>query len=231
MKNIGLIYIKQLKDTSRNMIVLIQFIIFPLIGIIMENVMQVPDTPENFFLDIFAVIHISMAPINVMTSVIAEEKEKNTLRLLFFANVKPSEYLLGIGSFVYSGCLVGIIAFAIAGGYTGIELLFYLLIMSVGVIASMLLGSAIGVWSKSQQTATSVMMPVMMVIAFLPMFAQFNDTIDRFARVAYSQQIQLLLGELKAGTTVQPENVIVIAVNIVLAIGVFACVYRKNRLG
>lgn len=230
MKNAIIICRKQVKDTCRNLALGIQFIMFPVMAVIMENAVKIEDLPPHFFVGMFAVMHIGMAPINVMAAVISEEKEKNTLRMLFFGNVKPAEYLLGIGSFVFSACMAGTVVFAVLGGYTGRRFLQFLLIMAAGICVSMLLGALIGIWTKNQIAAASIATPVMMVFAFLPMIAMFNETIAKVADYAYSQQIQLLLNGLEAGTKAEGKSLLVIAASMILIICMFIGAYRRNGL-
>lgn len=230
MKNSMIIFRKQIKDTGRNIALLIQFIMFPLMAVIMENTIQLENMPEHFFAGMFAVMHIGMAPLNVTTAIIAEEKEKNTLRMLLFANIKPAEYLLGIGGYVFSACMVGAVVFDILGEYRGKEFGLFLLIMASGVLVSMLIGAVIGIRSKSQIAATTIATPAMMVFAFLPMIAMFNDTIAKVADIAYSQQIQLMINGVAAGTTPETKSLIVIAVSMILAVGAFVYTYRRSGL-
>lgn len=230
MRNCTIIFRKQMKDTSKNIALLIQFIMFPLMAVIMENAIQIEDLPEHFFVGLFAVMHIGMAPLNVTTAIIAEEKEKNTLRTLLFANIKPKEYLIGIGGYVFSACMMGAVIFDLLVGYRGKEFALFMLIMAAGVLVSLLIGALIGIRSKSQIAATTVMTPAMMVFAFLPMLAMFNDTVAKVADFAYSQQIQLMLNALAAGTTPELKSLIVIAVSIVLAAGAFTYTYRRSGL-
>ena len=74
---------KQLKDTIKNKTILIQFILFPLMTVIMENAITLEGMPELFFTKLFAIMYIGMAPITSVAAIISEEKEKNTLRLSF----------------------------------------------------------------------------------------------------------------------------------------------------
>ncbi|MBD5514386.1 MAG: ABC transporter permease [Lachnospiraceae bacterium] len=230
MKNSIIIFRKQVKDTGRNLALGIQFIMFPLMAVIMENAIQVEDMPPHFFVGMFAVMHIGMAPLNVMAAVISEEKEKNTLRMLFFGSVKPVEYLLGIGGFVFSACMAGTVVFAVVGGYGGVEFLRFLLIMAAGICVSMLLGAVIGILTKSQISATTIATPTMMVFAFLPMLAMFNETIAKVADYTYSQQVQLMLNGLASGTGTEPKSLLVIAVSAVIAAGMFIYAYRRSGL-
>ncbi|MBD5477618.1 MAG: ABC transporter permease [Lachnospiraceae bacterium] len=230
MKNSIIIFRKQVKDTGRNLALGIQFIMFPLMAVIMENAIQVENMPPHFFVGMFAVMHIGMAPLNVMAAVISEEKEKNTLRMLFFGSVKPVEYLLGIGGFVFSACMAGTVVFAVVGGYGGVEFLRFLLIMAAGICVSMLLGAVIGILTKSQISATTIATPTMMVFAFLPMLAMFNETIAKVADYAYSQQVQLMLNGLASGTGTEPKSLLIIAVSAVIAAGMFIYAYRRSGL-
>ena len=93
MNNIAAIFKKQLKDTLKNKTVLIQFVMFPVLTLIMNNAIKMQEMPENFFVNLFATMYIGMAPLTSIASIISEEKEKNTLRVLIMSNVKPYEYL------------------------------------------------------------------------------------------------------------------------------------------
>ena len=102
MKNIIVIIKKQIKDTIKNKTVLIQFILFPILTIIMENAIKMDGMPEMFFTKLFSIMYIGMAPLTAMAAIISEEKEKNTLRVLMMANVKPWQYLVGVGVYVWT---------------------------------------------------------------------------------------------------------------------------------
>ena len=227
MNGICTVFLKQLKETLRNKAILIQFLMFPALAVIMENTVKLDDMPEHFFAKLFAVMFVGMAPLTCMSSVISEEKEKNTLRVLMMSNVKPVQYLLGIGSYIWIMCMAGTAVFAAVGGYRDADVAKFMLIMAVGIILSMLVGAVIGIASKNQMSATSVTIPVMMVFSFLPMLSLFNETIEKIAKVTYSQQISLLVNNNFENMT---GGIIVIAINLVLAVALFFAAYRKNGM-
>lgn len=102
--------------------------------------------------------------------------------------------------------------------------------MAAGAAASLLVGAAIGTWSRNQMMATSLGVPVMLVFAFLPMLSMFNETIARIAKITYSEQISVLIGGLgQSGAGL--ENVIIILLNIAAAFGCFVLAYRRCGLG
>ena len=182
MHNIVAVLKKQLKDTLHNKTVLIQFVMFPAMTLIMNSAVDIPGMPENFFVELFATMYIGMAPLTSMAAILSEEKEKNTLRVLILSNVKPHEYLLGVGSYVWSACMLGGGAICAAGGYGPRASAAFMGVLAAGILTSLLIGAAIGIWSKTQMMATSVAVPVMMVFSFVPMLALFNSGIEKAAR-------------------------------------------------
>lgn len=229
MRNSKAVFLKQAKDIVKNKTILIQFIMFPMLVIIMENLVVMEDMPAHFFVRLFSFMYIGMAPLVSMAAILAEEKEECTLKMLLMSDVKPAEYLLGTGSCVWLACMAGACVFGVVGEYEGKAFLTFLLIMAVGIIASLLIGAAIGTWSRNQMMATSLGVPVMLVFAFLPMLSMFNETIERVAKITYSEQISILidgLGQSGAGF----ENIAIILLNIAAAFGCFVLAYRRCGL-
>lgn len=229
MNHIIAIIKKQLKDTLKNKTVFIQFVMFPVLTLIMNNAVQIPEMPEHFFVNLFAVMYIGMAPLTSTAAIISEEKEKNTLRVLIMSNVKPHEYLLGIGCYVWSACMIGGIIICIAGGYNLQTSLVFIGIMAIGILPSLLIGAIIGIGSKTQMMATSLAVPVMMVFSFAPMLSLFNSTIEKIARALYSEQISRMLNQINS-LQLEAENIGVIAMNIFITAVVFSIIFKKCRL-
>lgn len=228
-KKIVAIFKKQVKDTFKNKSVLIQFVMFPIMAIIMQNAVKIDGMQGNYFVTLFASMYIAMAPITSMAAIISEEKEKNTLRVLLMSNVKPMEYLVGVGSYVCLICMVGSYVFSRVGHYKGTDMLQFFAIMAIGIIISTLIGSAIGTCSKNQMMATSITVPIMMVFSFLPMLAIFNETIKKISKYAYSEQIYILMNEI-GEIHIKMESVIIISANLLTMLVLFMISYRKSGL-
>ena len=231
MNTILTIFFKQCKDTLKNKAVLIQFLMFPAMTIIMENAIpsDAMPMPEHFFVKIFSAMFVGMAPLVSTASIIAEEKEQNTLRALMMSNVTPMQYLLGIGAYVWLLCMFGATVFALCGGYSSAEFVQFLLIMAAGIVISILLGAVIGIFSKNQMSATSLTVPVMMVFSFLPMLAMFNETIAKVAKFIYSQQIFLLIDSI-GNRTPKTATVAILAANTGIALTLFIICYKRKGL-
>lgn len=227
IRKIAAILEKQIKDTLKNKEVLIQFLMFPVIALIMENSINIEGMPEGFFVKMFSSMYIGMAPLTAITAIVAEEKEKNTLRVLMMSDVRAGEYLLGVGSYVWAACMLGSLLLAAAGGFQGKELVIFLGVMCIGIIISLLAGAAIGIMSRTQMAATSVTVPVMMVFSFLPMMGMFNEGIKKIADLTYSGQIYGLMQQI-GSLELEAKNLIIVGCNLLVAVICFVIAYRKN---
>lgn len=229
MKNILAVFGKQIKDTLKNKSVLIQFLMFPLMTLLMQNTIKLDNMPENFFAELYAIMHVGMAPLVATSAIIAEEKEKNTLRVLMMANVKPHEYLLGVGSYVWLLCMAGSLVIGLCADYSASALVGYMAVMAVGFIIAILLGATIGLLASGQMAATSISVPLMAVFAFLPMIAMFNSTIEKIAELCYTYQIKLFLS-LPDGDIMSTSGIIVLACSFAVAAAAFIIAYKRNGL-
>lgn len=227
MNNVFIIIKKQLKDTLKNKTILIQFILFPFMTLLMENAISIDNMPDLFFVKLFSIMYIGMAPLTSVSAIMAEEKEKNTLRVLMMANVKPWQYLAGVGIYVFTICMIGagLMSTCLKTEVIGT----YLCIMAFGFLISIVAGACIGTFAKNQMSATSLVMPIMMVLAFAPMIASFNEKIEKFARYLYTQQLSEIMNELSF-QNVSSQSMIIIAVNSVVLLLAFFFVYRSKGL-
>lgn len=228
MRNITAIMKKQGKDTVKNLPVLIQFIIFPVMAIVMSRFVEVPGLEPDYFIKLFAGMFVGMSPLVATASIISEEKSQGTLRVLFMSNVKSVEYLLAIGSFVFVLSMAGAGVMCFAGAYTGTDILKFLGILALGILTSVLIGAAIGAFSPNQMVATSLMTPLMMVFAFLPMIGNFNENVKKVSRFLYSGQIDFLIGNINTGEN-ELSALLIILINAIIALILFALAYRNLR--
>lgn len=227
MKNILIIIKKQIKDTVKNKTILVEFIMFPLLTLIMENAIKLENMPELFFTKLFSIMYIGMAPLTAAAAIISEEKEKNTLRVLIMANVKPWQYLAGLGIYIWTICMAGAILMA-----TGLDdscIPFYLVLMGTGFLLSIAAGACIGIYAKNQMISTSLVMPAILILSFIPMLAMFNEKIARPAKILYTQQLRIFLDKMTF-SPIQSENVIILVSNAVIIFLLFFLVFKKKGL-
>ncbi len=229
MRNIKAVFLKQIIDTVKNKAVFIQFVMFPAMAVIMESSIKIPDMPGHFFARLFAVMFAGMAPLTCMSAIISEEKESSTLRALMMSGVKPRQYLVGIGAYVFIMCMAGTAVFAFLGEYSGAELALFLAAMTAGIILSEVIGAVIGIFAGNQMAATSLTVPVMIVLSFVPMLSTFNESVRKAAKIIYTQQLSEIINGI-GSADISAKAVIVVAVNFAVGILLFTLAYRKKGL-
>lgn len=229
MRSIKAVFFKHALDIFKNRMVLIQFAVFPIIAFAMtELVAKADDTiPDSMFVMMFAAIFAGMIMLTTTAGVIAEDKEHKSLRFLIIAGVKPYEYLLGMGGVLLSASLIVSCVFALMGGFDGRRFLLFLSVMMLGSTASMLLGASIGIFSKNQQAATAISMPVAMILGFCPIFTLFNETAKRIFSIFYTQQMSLVVNDFSTDIV---NPILIILSNIAALTVLFTLVYKKKGL-
>lgn len=218
---------KQFKDIFKNKTILLQFIIFPIVTISM--MIAVPEQEIKQTLPfMFATMFIGLTPLTCMASIIAEEKEKNTLSSLQFAFVKPFEYLTGISIVIILACISINLIFSMLIDCSLIIKLKIFSILCLGTLPSVILGSVLGMLSKNQMSIASLVSPVSMIISMLPLFSSFNDNIKSISKFIYTQQISDILNDISNGISFQKISVIL--VNILIFVTLFIIIYKKKGL-
>ena len=229
MRSIKAIFIKQAKDMIKNPSVLVMFIVFPAVALIMTELIAKSnqDIPNNMFVTMMAAIFAGMGLVTSSCAVIAEDIERKSLRFLIIAGVKPHQYLIGTGGFFLIAGAITSVVFALIGDFTIIETIKFLSVMIAGSATSIVLGALIGMLSKNQQAATALSMPIAVIIGFTPMVASFSETVEKYASILYTQQINVIVNDFSANFV---QALMVIGINIVVLLMLFIITYRKKGL-
>ena len=225
VQNITALFQKQLKDSLKNLPVLVLFLVYPIIALVMTQAMKSQEGMETFFVSIFATMHCVFTPLVSTNSIIAEEKEQNTLRVLFMSNVTLKEYLLSIGGFVLLSNLITSCFFLLLIDYTAKQSLLFLLSIGIGSLISIILGACLALFSKNASAANGIAVPFGMVFAFLPMLANFNATLESISKFTFSQQVSYLL----AGKELSTFGLIVLVVNFIILSSIAALLYSRSN--
>lgn len=224
VQNITALFHKQIKDVIKNMPVLVLFFVYPCVAAVMTNAMKDQADVGIMFISIFATMHCVFTPIVATSSIIAEEKENNTLRVLIMSNVTLREYLTSIGGFVFLATLLTgstFISFQTLSFEKALQFLFF---MAIGSLVSVVLGMCIGLLSKNAAAANGLAVPFGMVFAFLPMLANFNKGMEAISRFTYGQQVSYLF----AGKSISAFGIAILCINLILLIAVSAVLFKRS---
>jgi len=228
---------KEIKDFAKNMNVSIMCALPILISLVFSNVLR--KNPSGTAMNKTAVLtmcvglNLVMVASFVIGMLIAEEKEKNTLRTLMLSAVSPLEFLAGKACITF---LVSEVNNLVVFFIIGIDKKYfatYMLITTLVVLSMILIGSVMGVFASNQMAMSVVGMPVIAVFWILPLLSKINKSFKRIAEFLPNYNMDIMLNKLFKGETIgstSAYNLAVILGWIIIAAIAFAYTYNKRGL-
>lgn len=182
LKRVNALVTKELRDFYRNPNVLIMCAL-PLFFAIVYGNMFGGQISKTFVLLLCILMNFTMVGCVVMSMLIAEEKEKNTLRTLMLSPLSPAEFLAGksVITTIVSMIINVIIYFVLK-----IDMKFlvpFIIITFITTITMIFLGGIVGLLSKNQMETGIVGFPVYMALLMIPIFSGINKTIKNIANL------------------------------------------------
>lgn len=223
LNHIGAVLEKQIKDILKNMQVLILFFVFPAISFIM--VTSLGEENKSFFIMIFATMHFIFTPLVSTASLISEEKEKNTLRVLIMSGIKPLEYFFSMGLFILLVNLITGSVFFLLGKFDQSGAVLFFGGAVIGALISILLGMCVGTYANNMSAANGLGVPLGMLFSFVPMIASFNSSIEKISQFLYGQQVSYLIN----GESITLKKAIILGINFLVSIFVYIFLYNRNK--
>jgi ABC-2 type transport system permease protein len=225
LRKIGAICAKQLKVMAYNLFILVGFLAAPIMAFFMRG-----DGPDGFVLSFLILINVLFAGANTMCVLIAEEKEKHTLNVLITSTVSGFDFLIS-NLIITVGITVAIngIIFFILGFQGVLPFVPFLLLTGVGVMPAALIGAIIGIVTKNQMTATTAIVPVMVLLIYIPAFMQGSFFVENIIYYGFAEQMVSGLTSVYLGESIA-VNLGVIALNLFVLMVVFGLCYRKKGL-
>ena len=223
---VNALFVKQMKNLAYNSFILVGLVV-PLIFAVLFGRL-IPGT-EAIALPMSVLMNIALSGMNTMCILVAEEKEKDTLRVLMTSTVSPLDFLISntLATLVIT-VILNSLMYVICGTAAIVFWQFFLL-TTLGSIAALLLGGIVGIVSKNQMSASGIMTPFAMVLLLIPMFGEMLPGLAAVGEALFSQQVYLGLFEMAEGTFYW-SRMAVILVNIVVIMAAFVLVYKKVGL-
>lgn len=189
---------------------------------------------QGFVLNISAIFAISIIPTSILPIMIAEEKEKYTLRSLMLAHVRGHEFLTSkILVCLGMTAVVSTAVFFIAGG-DGQAYFAYLAAAMVSAAGLCFLGAMAGLLSKDQASAGTISAPLTLLTMLPPLFSGFNDIFERISAVVPTTSFQTIYTAVQSGQNILSGNsltaIIVCAVWIAGGAVLFDVFYRRKGI-
>lgn len=174
-----------------------------------------------------------MGAIMMSSYPIAEEKEKNTLRVLLTSSVNGIEYFVGSAVPVL-GILtvVNIVMVPLSNiSFSKINLAFYLLVTIVAVIIGILLGFLVGIYSKNQMQSGLLSTPIMLILMFTSLLSMLSDKLEMINSYTYAGVFGKYIASIdKSSIDWDLRSTIVMAVWLIVLVILFLYAYKKHGL-
>jgi ABC-2 type transport system permease protein len=230
IRKINALFTKQLKIIMHNPFILVSLFITPLLAVALGRIE--PDEGMGF-MGLFSLLLMMNTMIGgsfMMSCLIAEEKEKNTLNVLITSTVSVWDFLISnllVALIFTMGINVFLYLFLGITEYIGLGQFF--LISASGAIVAAVLGASLGLGSKNQMTASTLCTPLLF-IPMLPLFLPDNIFTDRVLYYFFTEQIHFMLTDIMDGEF-KIYRMAIVAANFIVFSLVFAMLYKKRGLG
>ncbi len=181
MKRFSAIVRKEMYDAGKNS----QILIMALFPIIMALFYGNMDTDKGFIASFTIAMALTMIGSFVQAIIIAEEKEKNTLRVLMLSPANPLEVIFGKSVltifFVIVSSFISLLILGVLKGNIGM----LIVILLVGTLLCIILGTIVGLLSQNIAQTSVIGMPIFILFSFGPMLQAFvkNEVVIKAVRL------------------------------------------------
>ncbi|MFC3632971.1 ABC transporter permease [Enterococcus rivorum] len=183
-------------------------------------------------INIAAVLNVAYVAYVTPATLLAEEKEKNTLRVLMVSSISGLEFFLGnllpivLVSSLVQAAIIPLLGIQFSVG----QFTMYMIISLIGIVSSTVLGMCFGILSKNQMSATLITMPLTMLLMFIPLLRNLSPTMKTILDNLYTGVLMKAIPKLLANEqfSLSIQNWSVLIGELLLSIGWFLWLYSRN---
>ncbi|SHE80406.1 ABC-2 type transport system permease protein [Seinonella peptonophila] len=230
-RRIQVIIRKELKDALRNYQVLMMVVVPIGMALLYQNMQSLEG---NQLILIFPILmSFGMTGTIVQSMIIAEEKEKHTLRALMLSPATAIEVMIGKSFLSFFLTLLTIfLTMLVTGLSMGISLLFWCITL-LCILFFITVGTIVGLMSKSLTETAYLGMPIMFLMGLSPIFAPLinkawlTKIVSFLPTAHYLQATELLM---KGKTFIVGSHWLNITIWLILAVIICLFVFKRNRI-
>lgn len=163
---------------------------------------------------------------------LAEEKEKKTLRVLMTSSVNALEFFLGsILPVFFFTSVINFLLVPISGMTLTLTQWIWFTVMTIlGTLTSCILGMLLGIFAKDQVSTSTITTPFILTLMLVPMFSTIIESFKTVSHFIFTGAIMEMISNIASHQTpyVELSGMIVMVIEIILAILLFIFFYKKN---
>ncbi|MFL0364372.1 ABC transporter permease [Bacillus sp. PK3_68] len=230
LKRVNAIFVKDWKDLQRNSYVLFTLAL-PLVfaawlGRIGEDNALLATYPIN--------LSLVIAGAFIQAAMVAEEKEKNTLRGLLLSPASTVEILIGKSALSAVMTIIVIIGSIFLSDYKTPSLPLFSFSILLGLMIYLAIGTILGLLSRTVMETSIIGMPVLLIFGMSSMLKSMieNDMLLRMISYLPNEQLNTIWSHLSngAGLRVVLENMMILLVWAIVSFFITVLIYKKRRI-
>lgn len=231
MRRVNAILQKDFKDVSRNSAVWVTAFMPLIMAFVLGKLDREVSIDAHYM-----VINLAMVIIGsfVQCSLIAEEKEKNTLRGLMLSPASTAEILGGKSLLSFIATMIVVVIGAYLTGYQPENLIIIIFAIILSSFFFIGLGTLLGLFSKSVMEASVIVLPFMLIFGFGNAFTAFTDKYPILKVMAYTPSAQLIEIAEKVESGIEFSGVLlnfgIITLWIIAIYALTAFVFKKRKM-
>ncbi|PEY33338.1 ABC transporter permease [Bacillus cereus] len=230
MRRLSAILRKEMQDLKNNA----QILLMALLPIGLSLFYKQMDDAKEFMGGIVIVMVLSMVTTIAQATLIAEEKEKHTLRVLMLSPASPIEVIIGkaLPIIVLSGILSFLSLFLLNTLHGSMFLL--LAVIVLGTLLFIIVGTIVALLAKNLVQVSVITTPVSMILLMGPILSELvkNEMVKKILSYLPTNHIfNAVVNVVKGkGFSAIDTNLLNISIWLVISIIICLFIYKKKQL-
>lgn len=187
---------------------------------------------SGYILNFGLTFNIGSMGIFLTSAILAEEKEKNTLRVLMTSSVNGAEFFIGSILPIFTVMMaVNVLVLLVSGiPMETVNLWMFLGITAVASLTACIFGMLLGIFTKNQVAASTLSTPFLLLVTLLPAFSSLLPELKKVCVFLFTGVVAEMAESYAAGQGYQLSLLsgIVLAATAVLASALFLLAYKDH---
>lgn len=230
MRRFSAMFRKELQDFKTNS----QTLIMLLMPLVFSVLFSRSDNMREVGANSLTAMALVMVGGFVQAMLIAEEKEKNTLRVLMLSPASPIEVLIGksslTGMITVAICFINLLILGKLEGNFALLLLIFVL----GMLIFNLIGTCIGLLAQNVPQTSTIGLPILMIFLFGDLIGMFvkNEVVTKIIDYLPTRHIGVAVSSVikGGGFSAITSNLLNIIIWLVAVLVITLFVYRKKQM-
>lgn len=210
---------------SKNFLIMMLFSIG--YGYLMKSIIGELST---YALSMAVLFNIAMA-LYITALLLAEEKEKNTLRVLMTSSVRGIEYFYGtVFPILIEVEIINIILAFLLGVTMNLQVwIIYILMTSLATLSCTMIGMIFGIYAKNQMNTSSIITPAVIILMLIPMFSELLPFMETISKYLFTGIIMNVINNLSnTSISVSMLQWCILSGECIITLILFLILYKRN---